>query len=76
MKDSFTAFKGAKVLNEIVHLKNLIRQMAGTFTHWMVVEEALDGFESLPDRHSYSFPKLQKLWTMQVKRNIIKTENI
>ncbi len=29
--------------------------MAGTFTHWMVVEEALDKFNRLPDKHSY-FP--------------------
>ncbi len=29
--------------------------MAGTFTHWMVVEEALDKYRSLPNRHYY-FP--------------------
>lgn len=29
--------------------------MAGTFTHWMVVEEALDKYNGLPDKHSY-FP--------------------
>ena len=31
--------------------------MAGTFTHWMIVEEALDRFRRLSDRHSY-FPIL------------------
>jgi hypothetical protein len=29
--------------------------MAGTFTHWMIVEEALDKFNQLPDKHPY-FP--------------------
>ena len=29
--------------------------MAGTFTHWMIVEEALDKFNKLPDKHPY-FP--------------------
>jgi hypothetical protein len=29
--------------------------MAGTFTHWMIVEEALDKFNRLPDKHPY-FP--------------------
>ena len=29
--------------------------MAGTFTHWMIVEEALDRFNKLPNKHSY-FP--------------------
>lgn len=29
--------------------------MAGTFTHWMIVEEALDKFHKLPNRHPY-FP--------------------
>lgn len=29
--------------------------MAGTFTHWMIVEEALDRFNKLPDKHLY-FP--------------------
>jgi len=27
--------------------------MAGTFTHWMIVEEALDKFEKLPEKHDY-----------------------
>lgn len=27
--------------------------MAGTFTHWMVVEEALDKYNSLPQKHPY-----------------------
>ena len=27
--------------------------MAGTFTHWMVVEEALDRYERLPQKHPY-----------------------
>jgi len=29
--------------------------LAGTFTHWMIVEEALDKFNKLPDKHPY-FP--------------------
>jgi len=29
--------------------------MAGTFTHWMIVEEALDKFNKLPNKHPY-FP--------------------
>ncbi len=29
--------------------------MAGTFTHWMIVEEALDRFNRLPEKHHY-FP--------------------
>jgi hypothetical protein len=29
--------------------------MAGTFTHWMIVEEVLDRFNKLPDKHPY-FP--------------------
>lgn len=29
--------------------------MAGTFTHWMIVEEALDRFNRLPNKHPY-FP--------------------
>ena len=29
--------------------------MAGTFTHWMIVEEALDKFNRLPNKHPY-FP--------------------
>ena len=29
--------------------------MAGTFTHWMIVEEALDKFNKLPQKHPY-FP--------------------
>jgi hypothetical protein len=31
--------------------------MAGTFTHWMVVEEALDGYNKLPQKHPY-FPTI------------------
>jgi len=31
--------------------------MAGTFTHWMIVEEALNKFNKLPDKHSY-FPTI------------------
>jgi hypothetical protein len=31
--------------------------MAGTFTHWMVVEEALDRYNKLPSKHKY-FPIL------------------
>ncbi|MGO9138757.1 MAG: zinc dependent phospholipase C family protein [Syntrophales bacterium] len=27
--------------------------MAGTFTHWMVAEEALDKYEHLPEKHPY-----------------------
>jgi hypothetical protein len=29
--------------------------LAGTFTHWMIVEEALDRFNRLPQKHLY-FP--------------------
>jgi hypothetical protein len=31
--------------------------MAGTFTHWMVVEEALDTYNGLPQKHPY-FPTI------------------
>jgi hypothetical protein len=34
--------------------------MAGTFTHWMVVEEALDGFNRLPQKHPF-FPTILEL---------------
>ncbi|MDD5242447.1 MAG: zinc dependent phospholipase C family protein [Syntrophorhabdaceae bacterium] len=34
--------------------------MAGTFTHWMVVEEALDIYNRLPQKHPYFFKILKQ----------------
>ena len=34
--------------------------MAGTFTHWMVAEEALDKYNKLPNKHEY-FPTILNL---------------
>ena len=34
--------------------------MAGTFTHWMVVEEALDKYSRLERKHKYFFLFLRR----------------